>query len=74
MDELGRGSQSINANPDGNGRDDPSGIRKGKDGLWIYPIVIVWVLVLWVVGFILDLLNLSQYRAEGKAIAAQDDG
>ncbi len=43
-------------------------------GKWVYPFVAVWVFVLWVVGFTLDLLNLKQYRAEGKAIAEQDYG
>ena len=39
-----------------------------------YPFAALWVLVLWVVGFTLDLFKLGQYRAEGEALAEQDRG
>ena len=37
-----------------------------------YPFGALWVLVLWVVGFTLDLMNFGTYRREAEAVAAQD--
>jgi len=39
-----------------------------------YPFGALWILVLGVVGFSLDLLNLGTYRREAAAVAAQDHG
>jgi len=37
-----------------------------------FPFATIWVLVLWIVGFTLDLINLGQYRREAEVVAAQD--
>lgn len=39
-----------------------------------YPLGAVWVFVLGVVGFTLDLFRFGEYRREAERVASQDDG